>query len=181
MRARSGRLCRVVIPLMAASTGGVCSCWHQIGEAVKRAFGCKWQRWHSVETLARTCLLSKAEWWGLLRGDWVKRGGGSDACVYRDRAKPSRWASQSPAVSSRCLPCTFREVPASMIPLFGRTQYRRGAVVLTLKHTFLSVGLESLRFVVTTSENGPENRRQKETLHFQVFMSKVLQLVFFKG
>lgn len=45
-----------------------------------------------------------------------------------------------------------------MIPLFGRTQYRRGAVVFTLKHTFLSVGLESLRFVVTTSENGPEKK-----------------------
>lgn len=53
------------------------------------------------------------------------------------------------------LPDTLIEVPASIIPLFGRTQYRRGAVVLTLKHTFLSVGLESLRFVVTTSENGP--------------------------
>lgn len=53
------------------------------------------------------------------------------------------------------LPETLIEVPASMIPLFGRTQYRRGAVVFTLKHTFLSVGLESLRFVVTTSENGP--------------------------
>lgn len=47
------------------------------------------------------------------------------------------------------------EVPASMIPLFGRTQYLRGAVVFTLKHTFLSVGFESLRFAVTTSENGP--------------------------
>lgn len=64
-----------------------------------------------------------------------------------------------------------------MIPLFGRTQYRRGAVVLTLKHTFRSVGLESLRFVVTTSENGPENGRQKQTL----VMNKVLQLVFFTG
>lgn len=59
------------------------------------------------------------------------------------------------------LPETLIEVPASMIPLFGRTQYRRGAVVFTLKHTFLSVGLESLRFVVTTSENGPVKRREK--------------------
>lgn len=59
------------------------------------------------------------------------------------------------------LPDTLIEVPASMIPLFGRTQYRRGAVVLTLKHTFLSVGLESLRFVVTTSENGPAKKETR--------------------
>lgn len=59
------------------------------------------------------------------------------------------------------IPDTLIEVPASMIPLFGRTQYRRGAVVFTLKHTFLSVGLESLRFVVTTSENGPVNIEDK--------------------
>lgn len=58
------------------------------------------------------------------------------------------------------------EVPASMIPLFGRTQYRRGAVVLTLKHTFLSVGLESLRFVVTTSENGPAGEQKDEVYFF---------------
>lgn len=62
-----------------------------------------------------------------------------------------------PVLSLYSLPETLIEVPASMIPLFGRTQYRRGAVVFTLKHTFLSVGLESLRVVVTTSENGPEN------------------------
>lgn len=42
-----------------------------------------------------------------------------------------------------------------MIPLFGRTQYRRGAVVFTLKQTLRSVGFESLRLVVTTSEKGP--------------------------
>lgn len=58
------------------------------------------------------------------------------------------------------------EVPASMIPLFGRTQYRRGAVVLTLKHTFLSVGLESLRFVVTTSENGPAGNKKMRFISF---------------
>lgn len=51
-----------------------------------------------------------------------------------------------------------------MIPLFGRTQYRRGAVVFTLKHTFLSVGFESLRFVVTTSENGPVKTEDKHSL-----------------
>lgn len=64
-------------------------------------------------------------------------------------------------VPTQSLPETLIEVPASMIPLFGRTQYRRGAVVLTLKHTFLSVGLESLRFVVTTSENGPARKIYK--------------------
>lgn len=103
--------------------------------------------------------------------------GKSDVCLSRQ----SKTHSNSIRVSFRRLPCTFREVPASMIPLFGRTQYRRGAVVLTLKHTFLSVGLESLRFVVTTSENGPENGQQKETLDFQVIMSNVRQFVFFKG
>lgn len=58
------------------------------------------------------------------------------------------------------------EVPASMMPLFGRTQYLRGAVVLTLKHTFLSVGLVSFRVAVTTSVNGPEeDTAQKEKQH----------------
>lgn len=64
------------------------------------------------------------------------------------------------------VPETLIEVPASMIPLFGRTQYRRGAVVFTLKHTFRSVGLESLRFVVTTSENGPINKDNEEINRF---------------
>lgn len=59
------------------------------------------------------------------------------------------------------LPETLIEVPASMMPLFGLTQYRRGAVVFTLKHTFLSVGLESLRFVVTTSEKGPVKKTRE--------------------
>lgn len=70
------------------------------------------------------------------------------------------------------------EVPASMIPLLGRTQYRRGAVVFTLKHTFLSVGLESLRFVVTTSENGPVKKEdQMESLktYFQPISYFVIQ------
>lgn len=48
-----------------------------------------------------------------------------------------------------------------MMPLFGRTQYLRGAVVLTLKHTFLSVGLVSFRVAVTTSVNGPEDEKKK--------------------
>lgn len=52
-------------------------------------------------------------------------------------------------------PETLMEVPASIMPLFGRTQYLRGAVVLTLKHTFLSVGLVSFRYAVTTSVKGP--------------------------
>lgn len=53
------------------------------------------------------------------------------------------------------------EVPGSMIPLLGRTQYLRGAVVLTLKHTFLSVGFVSFRVAVTTSVNGPEEDKDK--------------------
>lgn len=43
-----------------------------------------------------------------------------------------------------------------MTPLFGRTQYLLGAVVFTLKHTFLSDGFFSLRLVVTTSVKGPD-------------------------
>lgn len=58
------------------------------------------------------------------------------------------------------LPETLIDVPASIIPLLGLTQYLRGAVVLTLKHTFLSVGLPSFRFVVTTSVKGPEKKRK---------------------
>lgn len=54
--------------------------------------------------------------------------------------------------------------PGSITPLFGRTQYRRGAVVITLKHTLLSEGFFSLRLVVTTSVKGPE--RQKKKLKF---------------
>lgn len=56
------------------------------------------------------------------------------------------------------LPETITEDPGSIIPLFGLTQYRRGAVVFTLKHTFLSDGFRSLRFVVTTSVKGPEKK-----------------------
>lgn len=56
------------------------------------------------------------------------------------------------------------EAPGSMMPLFGRTQYRRGAVVFTLKHTRLSEGFFSLRFVVTTSVKGPkETMTQKDS------------------
>lgn len=54
--------------------------------------------------------------------------------------------------------------PGSMIPLFGRTQYRRGAVVFTLKHTFLSEGFLSLRFVVTTSVKGPAKKKEKKMM-----------------
>ena len=52
--------------------------------------------------------------------------------------------------------------PGSMTPLFGRTQYRRGAVVFTLKHTLLSEGFFNLRFVVTTSVKGPAGKRIAE-------------------
>lgn len=47
-----------------------------------------------------------------------------------------------------------------MNPLFGRTQYRLGAVVFTLKHIFLSVGLVSLRLDVMTSVKGPVGKKQ---------------------
>ena len=53
------------------------------------------------------------------------------------------------------IPATATVFPASTIPLFGRTQYFLGAVVFTLKHTFLSVGLCSLMVDETTSVNGP--------------------------
>lgn len=53
--------------------------------------------------------------------------------------------------------------PASMTPLFGRTQYLRGAVVFTLKHTFLSEGFFSLRLVVTTSVKGPDGHIMTNT------------------
>lgn len=57
------------------------------------------------------------------------------------------------------LPETVTVNPGSIIPLLGLTQYRRGAVVFTLKHTFLSDGFRNLRFVVTTSVKGPLNLR----------------------
>lgn len=57
------------------------------------------------------------------------------------------------------------EVPGSMTPLFGRTQYLRGAVVFTLKHTFRSDGFFSRRFVVTTSVKGPEVREDHIALY----------------
>lgn len=50
--------------------------------------------------------------------------------------------------------------PASMTPLLGLTQYLRGAVVFTLKHTLRSVGLPSFRLVVTTSVKGPVGGRR---------------------
>ena len=52
--------------------------------------------------------------------------------------------------------------PTSMTPLLGRTQYRRGAVVFTLKQTFLSDGLLSFSVVVTTSVNGPMRETEKK-------------------
>lgn len=63
------------------------------------------------------------------------------------------------------LPETITDDPGSIIPLFGLTQYRRGAVVFTLKHTFLSDGFRSLRFVVTTSVKGPEKKEGFFNMH----------------
>lgn len=62
------------------------------------------------------------------------------------------------------------EVPESMMPLLGRTQYLRGAVVLTLKHTFLSVGLVSFRVAVTTSVNGPEEDTNKNSVCMDLYV-----------
>jgi hypothetical protein len=53
------------------------------------------------------------------------------------------------------IPATETELWGWIIPLFGRTQYFLGAVVLTLKHTFWSVGLWSFIVDETTSVNGP--------------------------
>jgi len=64
--------------------------------------------------------------------------------------------------------------PGSMRPLLGLTQYRRGAVVLTLKHTLLSDGFLSFRLVVTTSVKGPTHTHthtadvHQETSHNQI-------------
>lgn len=64
--------------------------------------------------------------------------------------------------------------PGSIKPLFGRTQYLRGAVVFTLKHTFLSEGFFSLRLVVTTSVKGPDGQR-KASAYF--FFSSIFSLL----
>lgn len=69
------------------------------------------------------------------------------------------------------LPETITDDPGSIIPLFGLTQYRRGAVVFTLKHTFLSDGFRSFRFVVTTSVKGPE-KRDFYLLNMNVYLEK---------
>jgi len=66
--------------------------------------------------------------------------------------------------------------PGSMRPLLGLTQYRRGAVVLTLKHTLLSDGFLSFRLVVTTSVKGPTHThtqqmfiRKRHTIKYEEF------------
>lgn len=70
------------------------------------------------------------------------------------------------------LPETITDDPGSIIPLFGLTQYRRGAVVFTLKHTFLSDGFRSLRFVVTTSVKGPEKKERVVFLNVHVSVER---------
>lgn len=57
--------------------------------------------------------------------------------------------------TARHLPATSTTPFGSIIPLFGRTQYRLGAVVFTLKHTRFLDGFVILRVDVTTSVNGP--------------------------
>lgn len=82
--------------------------------------------------------------------------------------KKSHWLQGASLVypsslQSQDLPDTLIAAPASMIPLLGLTQYLRGAVVFTLKHTFRSVGLPSFRLVVTTSVKGPtEGERETD-------------------
>ena len=74
------------------------------------------------------------------------------------------------------LPATVTVDPGSMIPLLGRTQYRLGAVVFTLKHTRFSEGFVNFRSDVTTSVNGParkkgcyktrsQNNEEENTMH----------------
>ena len=70
-------------------------------------------------------------------------------------SKKGAFLAHPVGLHSQNLPDTLIEAPASMIPLLGLTQYLRGAVVFTLKHTFRSVGLPSFRLVVTTSVKGP--------------------------
>lgn len=72
------------------------------------------------------------------------------------------------------LPEMLTAAPGSMTPLFGRTQYLRGAVVFTLKHTRLSDGFFSLRLAVTTSVNGPDTHRTTHT-HTQVLVLYSMQ------
>jgi hypothetical protein len=95
---------------------------------------------------------------------FVTRDGGwwrwREICYLPHYATLGPQAKRKPTVyalglQSQDLPDTLMEAPASMIPLLGRTQYLRGAVVVTLKHTFRSVGLPSFRLVVTTSVKGP--------------------------
>lgn len=66
------------------------------------------------------------------------------------------------------LPEIMTVAPASITPLFGRTQYLRGAVVFTLKHTLLSEGFFSLRFVVTTSVKGPGGHKAEKRPQFML-------------
>jgi hypothetical protein len=61
-------------------------------------------------------------------------------------------------------PATVTAPPGSTNPLLGRTQYRFGAVVFTLKHTFLLEGLDSRSSAVTTSVNGPKSTNQNVSL-----------------
>ena len=49
----------------------------------------------------------------------------------------------SAGLRAGCVPSTCMEPPLAMRAAFGRTQYRRGAVVLTLKHTSWLYGFSS--------------------------------------
>ncbi|TRY94112.1 hypothetical protein DNTS_031626, partial [Danionella cerebrum] len=63
----------------------------------------------------------------------------------------------------RSSPEMVRAAPGSRMPLLGRTQYLRGAVVFTLKHTLRSEGFLSFSVAVTTSVKGPERAQAVNT------------------
>lgn len=86
----------------------------------------------------------------------TKRGCSNDTLSYL--------AALTKVCKYKALPETVTVAPDSIMPLLGLTQYRRGAVVFTLKHTFRSEGFFSLRFVVTTSVKGPVLERKEMVL-----------------
>ena len=81
----------------------------------------------------------------------------ANTSLQRPHCLQGAFLAHPSGLHSQNLPDTLIEAPASMIPLLGLTQYLRGAVVFTLKHTFRSVGLPSFRLVVTASVKGPRN------------------------
>ena len=119
-------------------------------------------RWNKCAIVILLCVPDKP---ALNRYHLVK-GDRDDKLMQHSLDQPSagKWYTK-PYKKYLYLPDTLTESPASMTPLLGRTQYRRGAVVLTLKHTFLSVGLPNFRVAVTTSVNGPGQHTDTRQTH----------------